>query len=76
MLLSVFGTRHVIPAVPTTQKDLHQRSAWFAFIDVFQTLKLPSFRVLFFSGIIFATLAGIVQTLLVHVATYVFEFKP
>jgi len=76
MLLSVFGTRHAIPAVPTTQKDTHQRSAWFAFIDVFRTLKLPSFRVLFFSGIIFATLAGTVQTLLVHVATYVFEFKP
>lgn len=76
MLLCVFGTRHAIPDASPTALRTDERSAWLAFIDVFHTLKLHSFRILFFAGILFATFAGIVQTLLVYVATYVFEFKP
>lgn len=76
MLLCVLGTRHAMPDTVPLARQANERSAWFAAIDVFRTLKLPSFRILFFAGILFATLAGIVQTLLVYVATYVFEFKP
>ena len=76
MLLCVVGTRHTITDTLPAANQTNERSAWLAFIDVFRTLKLQSFRILFFAGILFATFAGIVQTLLVYVATYVFEFKP
>jgi len=76
MLISVFGTRSAIPRLrrPSPQQTLG--NPLLAFVDVFKTLKLGSFRVLFIAVLIFNTLAGTVQTLLVYVATYVFEFKP
>ena len=76
MLVSVFGTRK---AIPNLSKPVHigpEGHALLAFVDVFRTLKLHSFRVLFGSVLVFNTLAGITQTLLVYVATYVFEFQP
>ena len=76
MLLCVFGTRKTIPQLITPDRNPRSGSVWLAFINVFRTLKLPSFRILFISVLLFATLAGVVQTLLVYVATYVFEFKP
>ena len=75
MLLCVFGTRHAIPEPTATLPRTDTRSAWLAFVDMFRTLKLHSFRILFFAGILFATFVGLIQTLLVYVATYVFEFK-
>ena len=76
MLLCVFGTRKSIPGLrqPSPQDDAG--NPLFAFLEVFRTLKLDSFRILFISVLIFNTLAGVVQTLLVYVATYVFEFQP
>ncbi len=47
-----------------------------AFVEVFRTLKQNSFRILFISVLVFNTLAGVIATLLVYVATYVFDFKP
>ncbi len=76
MLICVFGTRSAIPNLRKPAPHDGEGSALWAFIDVFKTLKLDSFRVLFISVLIFNTLAGTVQTLLVYVATYVFEFKP
>lgn len=76
MLLCVFGTRSAIPTLRKPAAHDGEGSAWLAFIDVFRTLKLNSFRVLFISVLIFNTLAGVVQTLLVYVATYVFDFQP
>jgi Na+/melibiose symporter-like transporter len=77
MLLCVVGTRSAIPHLskPATT-HAGERTALLAFVDVFRTLKLPSFRILFISVLIFNTLAGVVQTLLVYVATYVFDFQP
>jgi Na+/melibiose symporter-like transporter len=47
-----------------------------AFVEVFRTLKQQSFRILFISVLVFNTLAGVIATLLVYVATYVFDFRP
>lgn len=76
MLICVVGTRSSIPSLRKPSAHNKQGNALLAFIDVFRTLKLNSFRVLFISVLIFNTLAGTVQTLLVYVATYVFEFQP
>ena len=76
MLICVIGTRSEIPHLRKPSSHEGEGSALLAFIDVFRTLKLNSFRVLFISVLIFNTLAGTVQTLLVYVATYVFEFQP
>ena len=76
MLLCVFGTRSAIPNLRKPAPHDGEGSALWAFIDVFRTLKLDSFRILFISVLIFNTLAGVVQTLLVYVATYVFDFQP
>ncbi|MFT4520165.1 MAG: GPH family glycoside/pentoside/hexuronide:cation symporter [Halioglobus sp.] len=76
MLISVFGTRSSIPSLSKPQKQENESSAVWAFVDVFRTLKQRSFRILFSSVLIFNTLAGVVQTLLIYVATYVFEFQP
>jgi Na+/melibiose symporter-like transporter len=76
MLLSVFGTRKAIPQLRKPSLHMDERNALLAFIDVFKTLKLKSFRILFIAVLIFNTLAGTVQTLLIYVATYVFDFQP
>ncbi|MDX1735430.1 MAG: MFS transporter [Halioglobus sp.] len=76
MLISVFGTRSAIPKLRKPAANDGGGNALLAFIDVFRTLNLRSFRVLFIAVLIFNTLAGTVQTLLVYVATYVFEFQP
>jgi len=76
MLLSVAGTWRSIPALSKPVITGDERSAWLALVDVFRTLRLESFRILFFAILVFCTLAGVVQTLLIYVATYVFEFQP
>ncbi|GHD12397.1 MFS transporter [Halioglobus japonicus] len=76
MLISVNGTWRSIPRLSQPVHTANERSAWLAFIDVFRTLRQASFRTLFTAILVFCTLAGIVQTLLIYVATYVFEFQP
>lgn len=76
MLICVFGTRSAIPWLSQPVPQAGQKSALWAFMDVFRTLRLDSFRVLFIAVLIFNTLAGTVQTLLIYVATYVFDFQP
>jgi glycoside/pentoside/hexuronide:cation symporter, GPH family len=76
MLLSVSGTWRSIPTLSKPVVTGSESNALLAFIDVFRTLKLDSFRILFFAILMFCTLAGVVQTLLIYVATYVFEFQP
>ena len=76
MLLSVFGTRKSIPYLSKPVNAKSTRTPLLALLDVFITLKQHSFRIMFYSVLIFSTLAGVTQTLLVYVATYVFEFQP
>ncbi|KAA1194321.1 MFS transporter [Pseudohalioglobus sediminis] len=76
MLVSTFGTRKAIPYLTRPVSRPGDGSALWAFVEVFRTLRLHSFRILFLSVLVFSTLAGITQTLLIYVATYVFEFQP
>jgi Na+/melibiose symporter-like transporter len=76
MLISVFGTRRAIPGLSRPVHNEQENSALLAFVDVFKTLKQDSFRVLFAAVLVFSTLAGVTQTLLIYVASYVFEFQP
>ncbi len=76
MLISVFGTASSIPRLSKPVHNTRESSALLAFVDVFRTLKQASFRILFSAVLVFNTLAGVVQTLLVYVATYVFDFQP
>ena len=76
MLLSVLGTWRAIPELSKPVVTGEETTALLAFVDVFRTLKLTSFRILFAAILMFSTLAGVVQTLLIYVATYVFEFQP
>ena len=66
MLLCVFGTRSAIPNLRPPVSHANERNTFWAFIDVFKTLRLSSFRILFIAVLIFNTLAGPVQTLLVY----------
>jgi Na+/melibiose symporter-like transporter len=76
MLVSVFGTRRAIPSLSRPIPRLNESTALLAFVDVFRTLKQLSFRILFLAVLSFTTLVGVTQTLLVYLATYVFEFQP
>lgn len=76
MLISVIGTWGAIPNLRKPIGGHDQGNVLLAFVEVFRTLKQNSFRILFISVLVFNTLAGVIATLLVYVATYVFEFKP
>lgn len=76
MLISVFGTWSAIPSLRKPAGGGPQGNVLLAFVDVFRTLEQNSFRILFVSVLVFNTLAGVIATLLVYVATYVFDFKP
>jgi Na+/melibiose symporter-like transporter len=76
MLISVFGTWSAIPSLRKPSGGGPLGNVLLAFVEVFRTLKQNSFRILFVSVLVFNTLAGVIATLLVYVATYVFDFKP
>jgi Na+/melibiose symporter-like transporter len=76
MLISVVGTWHAIPTLRQPCNAGPRGNVLLAFVEVFRTLRQNSFRVLFISVLVFNTLAGVIATLLVYVATYVFGFKP
>lgn len=76
MLVSIFSTRKSIPYLRTPEiiegNKVHPVMAVF---QVLRTLKLESFRNIFFVILLFTSLAGLSQTLLVYTATYVFKFN-
>ncbi len=76
MLISVLGTWRAIPTLRKPGPTGGQGNVLLAFVEVFRTLKQDAFRILFVSVLVFNTLAGVIATLLVYVATYVFDFKP
>ncbi|MGH1373354.1 MAG: MFS transporter [Cellvibrionaceae bacterium] len=75
MLWTVFATRKVVADLPKVVIAPASTHPLLAFMQVFKSLKYPSFRVLFSLSLYFTTLAGVIQTLLVYVATYVFGFQ-
>jgi len=76
MLISVVGTWSAIPRLRGPGDGGARGNVLLAFVEVFRTLKQASFRILFISVLVFNTLAGVIATLLVYVATYVFDFRP
>lgn len=76
MLACVTGTWKTIPALRERPSATGTSPAVLAFMDVLRTTRQQSFRILFISVLVFNTLAGVIATLLVYVATYVFEFRP
>lgn len=75
MLWTVFATRKMIADLPVLNLEPAKTHSLLAFLQVFKSLKLHSFRVLFSMSLVFTTLAGVIQTLMVYVATYVFGFQ-
>ena len=75
MLITILSTRWVIPNLTQPPKNLAKKNPLLAVQEVFRTLKIHSFRNLFTVTLLFTSLAGVVQTLMVYVATYVFEFS-
>jgi len=78
MLVSVFSTRKVIPslAVPSSAQTSESTSIWLAVLDVFSGLKQRAFKIVFVASLYFNALAGLIQTLLIYIATYIFGFTP
>ena len=74
MLISIFSTYSFIPTLPKPVVDPEAKHPILGFITVFQTLKNYSFRILFLATLLFMVLAGITQTLLIYVGTYLFNF--
>ena len=76
MLVTVIGTRKSIPGLRAPNVAGNAGNPLLAFMDVFASLRQQSFRVLFIAVLVFNTLAGMSQTLLIYVATFVFDFQP
>jgi Na+/melibiose symporter-like transporter len=74
MLISVISTRSVIPSLSKAVHDPLAKSAFFGFVAVFVTLKEHAFRILFLATLMFMIVAGVSQTLLLYVSSYIFEF--
>jgi len=76
MLWTVIATRKAISDLQQPCSEPAKHHPLLAFLQVFQSLRLKSFRVLFSVTLLISTFAGVIQTLLVYVAIYVFEFQP
>ena len=76
MLYCVFATRSTIPHLLKPAVDLPTANPLFAVFTVFSTLRQHSFRVLFITIVIFMSVAGMTQSLMVYLASYIFGFAP
>lgn len=76
MLWSVFSTRSTIADLMEPVPDPNATTPLLGFVTVFKTLRQNAFRVLFLSMLIFMTIAGLTQTLIVYSGTYLFGFEP
>ena len=76
MLISTYATRKTIPHLKQSQVIVQKRNPVFAVIDVFKALELRSFRILFSANLLFNIMAGVIQALLIYVATYIYGFDP
>ena len=76
MLLSTIMTKHTIPKLSVPKINNKTTHPLLGFVAVFFKLKHYSFRILFFATTLFMVIAGITQTLLIHVGTFLFNFEP
>jgi Na+/melibiose symporter-like transporter len=76
MIACVFFTRSTITQLRQPEPDLPKNNPLFALFTVFSTLRQYSFRVLFITIMIFISVMGITQALMVYLSTYIFGFAP
>ncbi|MDP5148239.1 MFS transporter [Shewanella sp. ULN5] len=76
MLITLLSTRSSIPSLAKAIEPTSKKRTLLSVLEVFRALKIPSFKNLFLVILLFTSLVGVVQTLLVYVATYVFNFGP
>lgn len=76
MLWSIFATRSTIPQLSDPIPDPDAGHPLLGFITVFQTLRLFAFRKLFLTMLVFTTIVGVTQTLIIYTGTYLFGFSP
>jgi GPH family glycoside/pentoside/hexuronide:cation symporter len=75
MLWSVYATKSEIPYLSKPADNPEAKHPLLACITVFSTLKLKSFRILFFTLLVFMTMAGLTQTLIIYIASYLYGFS-
>ena len=76
MLWSIFATRSTIPLLSDPIVDPDAAHPILGFITVFRTLKQFAFRKLFLTMLVFTTIVGVTQTLIIYTGTYLFGFSP
>ena len=76
MLFSVFATRSTIPLLSDPVPDPKAAHPILGFITVFRTLRQFAFRKLFLTMLVFTTIVGVSQTLIIYTGTYLFGFSP
>jgi Na+/melibiose symporter-like transporter len=76
MLWSIFATRSTIPLLSEPILDPDAISPMLGFVTVFRTLRQFAFRKLFLTMLVFTTIVGVTQTLIIYTGTYLFGFSP
>jgi Na+/melibiose symporter-like transporter len=76
MLWSIFATRSTIPLLSEPILDPDAVTPMLGFVTVFQTLRQFAFRKLFLTMLVFTTIVGVTQTLIIYTGTYLFGFSP
>jgi Na+/melibiose symporter-like transporter len=76
MLWSIFSTRSTIPQLSDPVPNPHAGHPLLAFITVFRTLRQFAFRKLFLTTLVFTTIVGVTQTLIIYTGTYLYGFSP
>lgn len=76
MLWSIIATRSTIPQLSDPIPNPDARHPLLGFITVFQTLRQFAFRKLFVTTLVFTTIVGVTQTLIIYTGTYLYGFAP
>ena len=76
MLWSIFATRSTIPQLSNPVPNPNAAHPLLGFITVFQTLRQFAFRKLFLTTLVFTTIVGVTQTLIIYTGTYLYGFAP
>jgi len=76
MLWSIYATRSTIPHLSDPVPNPDAGSPLLAFITVFRTLRQFAFRKLFITTLVFTTIVGLTQTLIIYTGTYLYGFTP
>ena len=76
MLWSIIATRSTIPQLSDPVPDPNASHPLLGFITVFKTLRQFAFRKLFITTLVFTTIVGVTQTLIIYTGTYLFGFSP